>query len=115
MTYDKKTMTMVHLDWKDLEFDEEKWENMINSDELFSESSDSNHPRRDILKLSFTHCSNSIFGQSEKFLRTNRTMNILIPPSTQQRVRYENECKSILRYLSIPNNGTLTIQVNHFI
>lgn len=108
-------MMMVDFEWKDLEFDEEKWENMINADELFSESSNSIHPKKDILKLSFTHCSNSIFGQSEKFLRTNRTMNILIPPSSHQRVRYENECKHILRYLSIPNNGTLTIQVKHFI
>lgn len=44
-------------------------------------------------------------------------MNILIPPSSYQRVRYENECKNIFRYISVPNNKIMTIEVkeNFFI
>ena len=104
------------LDWKGMEFDEEKWENMINSDDLFTELfpsdySDNLLPKKDLVKVSFEHIPHEFFGQNEKFLQTNRSMSILIPPSSHQRVRYENECKHILRYLSIPNNGTLTIQV----
>ncbi len=37
---------------------------------------------------------------------------ILIPPSSNQRVRYENECRNIFRYISVPNNKTMTIKVN---
>lgn len=103
-----------------MEFDEEKWENMINSDDLFTENFPSSFehaddhllPKRDLLKVSLEHMQRIIFGYTEKFLRTNRTMSILTSPSAHQRVRYENECKHILRYISIPNNGILTLQVN---
>ncbi len=54
----------------------------------------------------------SNFLNTTKYTHINRSMTIIVPPSSNQRVRYENECKHIFRYLSIPDNGTLTIKVN---
>jgi hypothetical protein len=44
-------------------------------------------------------------------MRIDRLMTILIPPCSNQRVRYENECKKIFRFISVPNNKTMTIKV----
>jgi hypothetical protein len=52
------------------------------------------------------------FSNSNKIIRTGQSISILIPPSPNQRVRYENECKKILRYISVLNNQPMTIEVN---
>jgi hypothetical protein len=67
---------------------------------------------KDIVKLSFNDFIRSTFLNSDQFIRIGQTMKILIPPSSYQRVRYENECKQIFRYISVPNNRTLTIEVD---
>jgi len=54
----------------------------------------------------------SSFLNTNTFVCIGRSMNILIPPSSNQRVRYEKECKNIFRYISVPNNKTMTIGVN---
>ncbi|CAF3716386.1 unnamed protein product [Rotaria sordida] len=116
---------MAH-DWnkisaEDVGFDENKWEALINSDEVFTEQfsksintidiSNFNMNKKDIVKLSVNSFKKSTFIDSDKFIHTGRTMTILIPPCSNQRVRYENECEKILRYLSIPNKRTMTIEI----
>jgi hypothetical protein len=107
---------------EDADFDEERWEDLINSDEVFDEQfSKSINPldnssvisnKNDLVKLSVNGVKRSSFINSNKFFRTGQSLTILIPPSPNQRVRYENECKKVHRYISIPNNKTLTIQVD---
>jgi hypothetical protein len=67
---------------------------------------------KDIVKLSFNDFTRSTFLNSDQYIHIGRAMTILIPPSSYQRVRYENECKHIFRYISVPNNRTLTIEVD---
>jgi hypothetical protein len=68
--------------------------------------------KKDIVKLSTKDFKKSIFSNTNKFVYFGRSMMILIPPSSNQRVRYENECRNIFRYISVPNNKTMTIKVN---
>lgn len=115
------------LDWnkisaEDVDFDEKKWDMLIDPGEDFTDqfsktllkinTSNVKINKKDIVKLSASNFKKSTFFNSEKLIRTGRKITILIPPSTYQRVRYENECEKILRYLSVPNKRTLTVEVN---
>jgi hypothetical protein len=110
------------LDWNKLceeneDFDEKKWEALINSDALFTEQFSKSIntvdcSSVDIVKLSVRDLKRSTFLHTDTFIHTGRSMTILIPPSLDQRVRYENECEKILRFISIPQNNTMTIGVN---
>jgi hypothetical protein len=42
----------------------------------------------------------------------DHTISIVISPCLNQRVRYEKECEETLRYVSVPQNGTMRIEVN---
>jgi hypothetical protein len=107
---------------EDIDFDEKKWEDLLNSDEIFSEqfsksinkieSSNEIIHKKDIVKLSMNDFKRSTFLNTNKLIHIGRSMTILIPPSSHQRVRYENECKNIFRYISVPQNQTMTIEVN---
>jgi hypothetical protein len=112
----------IYLYLLEIDFDEEKWEDMINSDEILKEeflksidtmdNSNNIFQNKDIVKLSFNDFTRSTFFNTNQCLRIGRSMTILISPSSYQRVRYENECKHIYRYISVPNNRTLTIEVD---
>ncbi|CAF1104258.1 unnamed protein product [Rotaria sp. Silwood1] len=106
---------------EDVDFDEKKWETLINSDEVFTQQfsksinttdpSNLNINKKDIVKLSVNSLKITTFINSNKFIHTGRSMTIFIPPCSNQRVRYENECEKILRYLSVPNKRTMTIEI----
>jgi hypothetical protein len=55
----------------------------------------------------------SSFTISHKLISIIQSISILVSPSLNQRVRYENECEKTLRYVTVPNNGTITIGVCH--
>ncbi|CAF3947297.1 unnamed protein product [Rotaria sp. Silwood2] len=106
---------------EDIDFDEKKWEAFINSDEVYTgqfsksintiDTTNINFDKKDIVKLSVNCLKKLTFINSDKFIHTGRSMAILISPSSNQRVRYENECEKILRYLSVPNKRTMTIKI----
>jgi hypothetical protein len=107
---------------EEINFNEEEWNELINSDEIFTEqfsksinSIDNSNViinKKDIIKLSINDLKMLSFLNTNTFIRIDRSMNIIIPPSSNQRVRYEKECKNIFRYISVPNNKTMTIGVN---
>lgn len=57
----------------------------------------------------------SNFSTSHKSINIDKKMRILVSPSLNQRVRYQNECRKTLRFISVPKNKILTIEVNIFV
>lgn len=110
---------MNKISAEDVTFDDKEWEALIGLDDIFNEqcsksadTSDIHMHRKDIVKLSMNSLKKSSFINGDRFIYTGRSMMILIGPCPTQRVRYENECEKILRYLSIPDKRIMTIKVN---
>ena len=51
-----------------------------------------------------------------ELIRTNQSLKLTVPPFPYQHCRYEEELNGILRYMFVPDNGTITLEVNnHYI
>jgi hypothetical protein len=47
-----------------------------------------------------------------EYVITDQSLKLLIPPYPYQHCRYEQELNEMLRYMFVPNNGTITLEVN---
>jgi hypothetical protein len=69
----------------------------------------------DIIKSPFNDFTRASFINSDRLIQIGRSMQIVTPPYPHQRVRYENECLRTYRYISVPNNRNLTIEVSEIL
>jgi len=106
-----------------MDFDADQWEDIINSVELSSNEATTTNSsfndefadQRGIVKLTKDNYQTESFGKTQTCIYMGQTlgraMNIINPPANYQRIRYENECRNTIRYISVPDNRNLTIKV----
>lgn len=102
-----------------LDFNDEIWESIINSGDFLSiEEMETNSnfnentlEQKRIVKLTKDNYQIESFVKTQKYICMARSMHIIYPPSNNQRIRYENECKNTIRYMSISDNRNLTIKI----